>query len=63
MTDKQREGLQKLKEVLKEYDLSIGFTCSDCSDTHGLHDDEVIIHCGDEKVAGTQSWWLSHDTL
>lgn len=58
MKDKNK-ALKALKNVLREHDLSIGFTCSDCSDTHGLYDDEIIVHQGDTKIAGTESWWLT----
>lgn len=66
-TPQQKEFLAKLKALLVEYQCSIGFTCSDGSDTHGLYDDHLII---DQKQDGkdvtffeTESWWLEHSNI
>ena len=44
MTDERiKEFKQELAQLLIKYDVSIGFTCGESSDTHGLYDDQVVI--------------------
>ena len=53
MTDERiKEFKQELAQLLIKYDVSIGFTCGESSDTHGLYDDQVVIqrnHDQDEE--------------
>ena len=37
------EFKSKLKSLLEEYDVSIGFTCGESSDTYGLYEDCIVI--------------------
>lgn len=39
----KEEFLQKLKALMKEYRVSIGFDVGECSDTHGLYDERMVI--------------------
>ena len=43
MSTPQDNLLKELKELLFKYDVSIEFTCSDCSDTHGIYDAHMTI--------------------
>ena len=69
MTDNQKEGLAKLKAVLKEYNLSIGFTCSNCSDVHALYDDEIEVNqmsensWSSETILKTGSWTMDYTDI
>lgn len=56
MSDKNKEFLNKLHKLLKEYNASIGFTCSDCSDTYGLCGDHMEVVIDKETVFTEQSW-------
>ena len=44
--DKQQQKafLTELASLLNKYNAEIGFTCSECSDTHGLYDDHLTIN-------------------
>ena len=44
MTDDDIKDLKKdLLQLFMKYNVSIGFTCADCSDTYGLYDDHIVI--------------------
>jgi hypothetical protein len=44
MDNKQIQELKKeLKSLLKKYDVMIGFTCSDSSDTYGIYGEGIVI--------------------
>lgn len=65
MTQKN-EFLIKLKDLLKEYDVSIGFNCSDCSDTHGIYDAHMIIYQNKspwKTIFKTGGWELSSEDI
>lgn len=43
MTDDDIKDLKKdLLQLFMKYNVSIGFTCADCSDTYGLYDDHIV---------------------
>ena len=43
MTDDDIKDLKKdLLQLFMKYNVSIGFTCADCSDTYGLYDDCLL---------------------
>lgn len=48
--EKQKEFLDKLQNLLAEYNASIGWTCGFGSDTHGIYDDVVYIDIGDKII-------------
>lgn len=48
-----KEFLNKLKELLDEYQCSIGFECSDSSDTHGVWGEKIVIS---QKQKSTGHW-------
>lgn len=63
MTQKN-EFLTKLKDLLKEYDVSIGFSVSDCSDTYGLSEECLKIEHGNlEEWASINGWWMDYSDL
>jgi hypothetical protein len=62
--DKNKEFLKKLKELLEDYDMSIEFTCSSCSDTHGLHEDQlVIVDKENNRIFNSNSWCISKSDI
>ena len=56
MTDNRKtEFLQKFKELLKEYDVTIDFSFE--GDTHGIHDEKVsILHRVSKKSFEEEEW-------
>lgn len=34
----------EFKALLEKYDVGIGFSVSDCSDTHGLYDEKLVVY-------------------
>lgn len=47
--------VKDLRELLTKYNASIGFSVSSCSDTHGLHDEKIIVDFDDSKVGLIES--------
>lgn len=43
MTIKQKEFLKEFKDLLLKYNVEIGWTCDECSDTYGLYNDHLYI--------------------
>ena len=41
--DVKKEFLNKLESLLGEYQATISFSVSPCSDTHGLNDEKLVI--------------------
>lgn len=50
-----------LLQLFMKYNVSIGFTCADCSDTYGLYDDHIVIQDNNsrENVLEADGWWLN----
>lgn len=66
MTDDNIKDLKKdLCELLMKYNVSIGFSCSDDSDTYGLYDDHIVIQDNNsrENILETDGWWLNTSYL
>lgn len=66
MTDGDIENLKKdLLQLFMKYNISIGFSCADCSDTYGLYDDHIVIQENDSRknVLETDGWWLGISDL
>lgn len=66
LMSQQTEFLIKLKELLKEYDVNIGFNCSDCSDTHGIYDAHMVISQNKspwKTIFKTGGWELSSEDI
>lgn len=62
MTDDDIKDLKKdLLQLFMKYNVSIGSTCADCSDTYGLYDDHIVIQDNNsrENVLETDGWWLN----
>lgn len=60
------EFLKKLKDLMTEYRMSIGFSCGEYSDTHGLYDEKIVIyHQPDPNsfkencVLEVNGWWMT----
>lgn len=47
-TNKAKEFADKLQALLQEYNASIDWTCSDCSDLHGVYDEKMVISFGNK---------------
>jgi len=41
---------QELKELLKKHKATISFSVSDCSDTHGLSDEKIVVYSDSERI-------------
>ena len=66
MTDGDIENLKKdLLQLFMKYNISIGVSCADCSDTYGLYDDHIVIQENDSRknVLETDGWWLGISDL
>jgi len=66
MSTPQDNLLKELKELLFKYDVSIEFTCSDCSDTHGIYDAHMTISQNKHPwntIFKTQGWGISSQDL
>ena len=66
MTDERiKEFKQELAQLLIKYDVSIGLTCGESSDTHGLYDDQVVIEDNKtgKNIVEAGDWWLSAEDL
>ena len=57
----KEEFLKKLKALLEEYDVSIGFSVGSCSDTHGLYDERILVDHRVSKDSFKEETWLSVD--
>ncbi len=53
----------ELQELLKKHNASIGFSCGEHSDTHGLYDEKLLIDIGNTTVFEVEGWWLDGDSL
>lgn len=54
---------QELKELLEKYNVSIGFSVSECSDTYGLYDEKIIIRHNNEKWIEVDGWVIDGSDL
>ena len=61
--DKKKEFISKLKALLKEYNASIGFTCSDCSDTYCIYDEAISFEIGGHRVLDVRGWWIEEGDI
>lgn len=55
--------LKELKLVLLKYNADISWTCSPDSDTHGLHDDSIVIEMDDIEIFRSGSWYINSDSF
>lgn len=55
--------LKELKLVLLKYNAGISWTCSPDSDTHGLHDDSIVIEMDDIEIFRSGSWYINSDSF
>ena len=58
--DRNSEFLDKLEKLLEEYDASIGWSCSACSDTHGIYDEVMYIESGNTTVLEIPGGCVDH---
>lgn len=66
MTDENiKQFKSELRQLLEKYNASIHFTCSDSSDTHGLHNDHIVIvdNKNEEFIVEADGWWLKPSDL
>lgn len=57
----KNEFLKELKALLEKYDVSIGFSIGEGSDTHGLYDERITINHRIKKDSFIEEEWLSVD--
>lgn len=63
MTIKQKEFLEEFKDLLLKYSADIGWTCDDCSDTHGLYNDHLYISMKGQKDIDLYSNSIDYNDL
>lgn len=58
---------RELKNLLKKYNATIGFSVSDCSDTYGLYDEKIICSLRDfnneNEITLVNGWVLDKSDL
>ena len=59
----KKEFLSELKALLKKYDVTIGFSVSECSDTYGLNDEKMIIYHKDKNWLEVYGWGIDHTDI
>jgi len=59
--DVKKDFLNKLSDLLKEYKADIYFTVSPCSDTHGLHDEKMVISSRLFSTGFNEEVWFEQD--
>ncbi len=55
----REEFLRELKALMEKYDVSIGFSVGECSDTHGLYDEKLVIDHRLKKGSFKEETWLT----
>lgn len=66
LTDQEIENFKKeLFDLIERYNVSVEFTCEDCSDTHGLYGDHIAIRdrASGEYIIHSEGWYLLKDYL
>jgi hypothetical protein len=54
----KEEFLKEFKALLEKYDVSINFSVSGCSDTHGLYDEKMVIDHKDKIWFEVNGWCI-----
>ena len=57
------EFKKELKILLKKYNASIDFSVSDCSDTYGLHDENIGANIDGVAVKLIDGWSIEQSDL
>lgn len=52
----KNEFLKELKDLLMKYNVGISFDVSDCSDTHGLSGEKMVVYHKDPSSFKTENW-------
>lgn len=47
---KEKEFIEKLKNLLREYNAEIDWTCSPCSDLHGVYNEAMRISINKKEI-------------
>jgi hypothetical protein len=55
--------LLDLRRLMKDYQVTIGFNCSPCSDTHGISEGRIEVCLGKEVVLAVHNWWMDFNDL
>lgn len=50
MKDINNQFLIELKDLLKKHNAHISFSVGECSDTHGLYDEKMVISIKNEDI-------------
>ena len=63
--DKIKEFRKELSQLLDKYNVSIGFTCGENSDTHGLYNDYIVVreNGSGQNIVEADDWWLTKSDL
>lgn len=54
---------QELKQLLKKYNASIGFSCGGGSDTDGLYDEKIVINIDNKEITLCEGYAVGQSDL
>lgn len=65
------EFKRKFSALLKEYNVMIGFSVGESSDTYGLHGERIVVSTRTDRVNKTaateimsvEGWWMDHTDI
>ena len=63
MNEKEKAFLKELKELLKKYNASIGFSVGKSSDTYGLYDEKMTIDVDKNNIINVDGWAFDQSDL
>lgn len=51
---------EEFKTLLEKYNVTIGFSVSDCSDTYGLYDEKIVVYNDSNNIIEVQGWSIDY---
>jgi len=51
---------EEFKNLLEKYNVTIGFSVSDCSDTYGLYDEKIVVYNDSNNIIEVQGWSIDY---
>lgn len=63
--NKANKFKEELSNLLAKYNVRIAFTCSESSDTHGLHNDTLVIidRTTGNEIFNAEGWTITSNSL
>jgi hypothetical protein len=66
----KEQFLKELKDLMVKYKVSIGFSVGECSDTHGLYNEKILVDhrpnpnsWKEETWLAVPGWWLGAEDI